>query len=112
MSTNAREEALEWGPNLGEITRENVEQKILEYNKDIKSGEKLWRLPTVGELRQAFNDALEGFHVGDGKFTDNKGHYWIGPSLNVAGLFAGPNSTFGSGSDVREDACHQIRLVR
>ena len=48
---------LEWGPDLGQLSWNTAQVKIEKLNKDLKKGEKPWRLPTKDELVAEFNKA-------------------------------------------------------
>ena len=54
--------SFEWGPELGDMSWSDAQEKIAELNKTLKEGEKLWRLPTKEEWEEVlkpFNEAQE-----------------------------------------------------
>lgn len=61
---------LEWGPEFGGMSWDEVKTKITELNTNLTEGEKAWRLPTSNELLSKFkkigptkvSGALGNFH--------------------------------------------------
>jgi hypothetical protein len=61
---------LEWGPSFSKIDFDMACNKINEINKDLKEGEKPWRVPTTGELLADF------YETGSTPVAFFKGEYW------------------------------------
>ena len=101
---------LEWGPELGQISWDDAQEKIVELNAKLAEGEKPWRLPTKDELVAEFEK------TGSTPIGFQSGSYWSntthlgGDSEHAYVVYTGSN-TLGDGNKVRTTN-GRVRLVR
>lgn len=111
----------EFGPYLGLLTWDEAAIEIARFNERTGAapGEKPYRLPTEDEVRNNPEEfippnlnpprSMRDFRR---NFLDDPNVFWCGPFKGTAGRVAGPESTFGGGSDGRIGIKHHVRLVR
>ncbi len=69
------ESKLEWGPELGRMSLDDAQAKIVELNARLVEGEKPWRLPTAEELEAEFNK------TGKTPAGFESDYYWSGTTI-------------------------------
>jgi len=99
---------LEWGPELGQMSWNTAQSKIEKLNKDLKKGEKPWRLPTKDELVAEFNKA------GGTPAGFQRDYYWSGTTPpGYSGYAYDVNMGSGGVGDSSGDyAYSRVRCVR
>jgi len=87
----AEGQKLEWGPDLGEMSWNDTQERIKQLNTNLAEGEKLWRLPTHEELLKA----CEGPH----DMRDFRSSFGTEKSFLAVTGFSVRKSYFGKGSE-------------
>ena len=100
---------LEWGPELGEMSWDDAQDKLVELNGRLK-GKKPWRLPTIKELEKGMG---EQFHWKKKLGFKSDISYWSSSGLNDSYIWF---SVYTNGSldsfNTTRDQKKLIRCVR
>jgi len=85
---NIESSKLEWGPELGQMSWNDAQEKITELNAKLAEGEKPWRLPTKDELETKFKKggpSITGFQK-DFYWSNSDDGRWAWAFLSDGGL--------------------------